>query len=68
MGLGANPEDKALIKKAGFSLDRQSAESFADGFLSYDAVAEFLVSEDVEDIIIDGLKVHIPAQHKVRFC
>lgn len=56
LGMGGNPEDKALIKKAGFSLDRQSAESFADGFLSYDAVAEFLVSADVEDIIIDGLK------------
>ena len=56
LGLGGNPEDKALIKKAGFNLDRQSAEGFADGFLSYDAVAEFLVSADVEDIIIDGLK------------
>ena len=68
LGLGGNPEDKALIKKAGFNLDRQSAEGFAEGFLSYDAVAEFLVSADVEDIIIDGLKSIFLHSTKIGFC
>lgn len=54
--LGKFPEDKGLIKKIGFSVDMESAERFADDFLSFDAITEFLNNPDVEDIVIDGLK------------
>lgn len=54
--LAKSPEDKALIKKVGFSVDMGSAEKFADDFLSFEVVAEFLRNPDVEDIVIDGLK------------
>mgnify|MGYP001561322363 CR=1 FL=1 len=50
------PEDKSLIKKVGFSVEKESAEKFADDFLSFDIISEFLNNPDVEDIVIDGLK------------
>ncbi|TAN62364.1 CpaF family protein [bacterium] len=56
LGLTRDPEDKGLIKKVGFSPDRESAEKFAQDFLSFDAISEFLQNPDVEDIVIDGLK------------
>lgn len=55
LGLVRDPEDKGLIKKVGFSADRDSAEKFAQDFLSFDAISEFLKNPDVEDIVIDGL-------------
>lgn len=50
------PEEKSLIKKVGFSIDKESAERFAKDFLSLDIISEFLDDADVEDIVIDGLK------------
>lgn len=50
------PEEKSLIKKVGFSVDRASAEAFAEDFLSLEVIAEFLKNPDIEDIVIDGLK------------
>lgn len=56
LGLAKTPEDKSLIKKVGFSVNRESAEEFAHDFLSLDIVSEFLKDPDAEDIVIDGLK------------
>ncbi len=50
------PEEKGLIKKVGFSADMDSAQAFAEDFLSFDVIAEFLKNPDVEDVVIDGLK------------
>lgn len=50
------PEDKSLIKKVGFSVDADSAEKFAEDFLSFDVISEFLNDPDVEDVIIDSSK------------
>ena len=50
------PEDKSLIKKVGFAADLDSANTFAEDFLSFEVISEFLENPDVEDIVIDGLK------------
>lgn len=50
------PEYKSLIKKFGYSVDLDSAKKFAEDFLSFEIISEFLNDPDVEDIIIDGLK------------
>ena len=54
--LGANPEDKGLIKKVGFLVDAASAEHFARDFMTLEVISGFLNDQDVEDIVIDGLK------------
>ena len=56
LALGANPEDKGLIKKVGFAVDMASAEIFAKDFLELEVISGFLNDQDVEDIVIDGLK------------
>ena len=50
------PEGKSLIKKVGYSADVNSAKKFAEYFLSFEIISEFLNDPDVEDIVIDGLK------------
>src|SRR3989338_1695912 len=50
------PEGKSLIKKVGYSADANSAKKFAEDFLSFEIISEFLNDPDVEDIVIDGLK------------
>ena len=56
LDLAKIPDGKSLIKKVGFSADADSAEAFAENFLSFEIISEFLSDSDVEDIIIDGLK------------
>src|SRR3989338_1740779 len=60
LALGANPEDKGLIKKVGFVVDMASAENFARDFLELEVISGFLNDQDVEDIVIDGLKPIFP--------